>query len=270
VTPATIPRSDEQLIAAFRSGDDRAFAVLGSRYKDALTNLVHRLTGTATHAVVRDVFLEVKTSGRRFDQKHPFYIWAYRAVLRRIGSVSPAPRGKGEPRTPLEALSLAEELTAAGAQWQPPSVEEQMQWALKRIPVRMRAGIVLHDIHGMSPEDLGRVMRRSRRSVERLLDSSADRLLREVRARTALLPSASGQDHASAADDVKRLRSILRGLEWKTAPWYHEADLLQAVLLRQDTRKSRRRRALLIALILILLASGVVLLLRYLGLLPSL
>jgi len=254
-------RTDEELIAECRSGNDAALFALAGRYKDALANSAYRLTGAPADEVVRDVILRVRTSRRQFDQKHPFYLWAYRRVLRRSRSTSPPPRLKTEPATPAEALALVSELTAAGAQVQAPSVDEQMQWALTRVPRKLRVCLVLHEIHGMGPEELGRVVRRSPRAVERLITASATRLLQEVRAGTALVASAARQTPESSADDMRRLRSLLRELEWKSAPWFFEANLLQAILLWEDTRRSRLRRALYLASILIAVVLAIALVL---------
>jgi len=53
--------TDEQLIADFQAGDDRAFVELVDRYKDRLVNFVYRFLHDMTDAedMVQETFLKV-------------------------------------------------------------------------------------------------------------------------------------------------------------------------------------------------------------------
>jgi len=71
--------SDEQLIRAYRQGQDAAFAVLVERYRQELFNYLARLISSPTGAddVFQDTFLQVHLSIDSFDTDRRFRPWLF-------------------------------------------------------------------------------------------------------------------------------------------------------------------------------------------------
>jgi RNA polymerase sigma-70 factor (ECF subfamily) len=71
--------TDEHLIEAFRSGDEKAFAELVRRYERELYNFLFRFLGrqAAAEDVFQEAFLQVHLSVDRFETHRRFRPWLY-------------------------------------------------------------------------------------------------------------------------------------------------------------------------------------------------
>ena len=71
--------SDEQLLAAYRTGDRRAFGQLVKRYEKELYNFLVRFLGAASLAedVFQETFLQVHISADSFEVDRRFRPWLY-------------------------------------------------------------------------------------------------------------------------------------------------------------------------------------------------
>ncbi|MCB0339620.1 MAG: sigma-70 family RNA polymerase sigma factor, partial [Bdellovibrionales bacterium] len=76
-------RSDKELIAAFRAGDESSYVELISRYTDKAFNLAIRLTRNREDAeeVIQDVFVTVYRKIAKFEGKSAFSSWLYRITV---------------------------------------------------------------------------------------------------------------------------------------------------------------------------------------------
>lgn len=73
------PRTDEQLLAAYREGDKPAFATLVSRYQRELFHFLVRYLGKRASAedVFQEAFLQVHQSAGSFDETRRFRPWLF-------------------------------------------------------------------------------------------------------------------------------------------------------------------------------------------------
>src|SRR5947208_10303297 len=73
------PRSDEQLLADYRSGDKTSFAALVSRYQRELYHFLVRFLGNRASAedVFQETFLQVHQSAEQFDPQRRFRPWLF-------------------------------------------------------------------------------------------------------------------------------------------------------------------------------------------------
>ena len=73
------PRTDEQLLADYRSGDRPAMTILVRRYQPELIGFLTRLLGnrTAAEDVFQDTFLQVHSSAAGFDVSRRFKPWLF-------------------------------------------------------------------------------------------------------------------------------------------------------------------------------------------------
>jgi RNA polymerase sigma-70 factor (ECF subfamily) len=78
--PSTLDELDDSgLVAAYLSGDKRAFTELADRYHGRLINFVYRTTGDRERAedLVQETFIRVYRHLHRFDQSKKFSTWVY-------------------------------------------------------------------------------------------------------------------------------------------------------------------------------------------------
>jgi RNA polymerase sigma-70 factor (ECF subfamily) len=71
--------ADSAVVAAFLSGEQRAFTELVERYQTRLLNFIYRTIGDRDRAedLVQEVFIRVHRHLHRFDQSKKFSTWAY-------------------------------------------------------------------------------------------------------------------------------------------------------------------------------------------------
>jgi RNA polymerase sigma-70 factor (ECF subfamily) len=179
VSPAA--RTDEELVAALRAGDEQAFANLVDELTPALMRvaLMHVASRAVAEDVVADTWLGVIKGIDRFEGRSALRTWIFQILLNTART-----RGKREKRT-LPFASLRRRVEegsdgpavdadrfqgrngeAPGAWARPPqewgSVEAQIENdetrdvlldAIRALPPRQRDVIALRDIQGYSAEE---------------------------------------------------------------------------------------------------------------------
>ncbi len=77
--PATVERTDEQLLAEYRQGDRNSFAQLMARYQRELYHFLVRFLGdrAAAEDVFQETFLQVHQSAEQFDLSRRFRPWLF-------------------------------------------------------------------------------------------------------------------------------------------------------------------------------------------------
>src|SRR5436190_24318499 len=71
--------ADSAVVAAFLTGEQRAFTELVERYQTRLLNFIYRTIGDRDRAedLVQEVFIRVHRHLHRFDQSKKFSTWVY-------------------------------------------------------------------------------------------------------------------------------------------------------------------------------------------------
>jgi RNA polymerase sigma-70 factor (ECF subfamily) len=124
--------SDEQLLAAYRGGDVRAFEKLLARYEKPIWSFLRRFVRDADAAedLLQEVFLRVvrdaQESGPAWKGEAKFSTWLYtiarnlcidrarRTAVRGSGSASPSPSMDGATDGDRETATLHERIAATG------------------------------------------------------------------------------------------------------------------------------------------------------------
>lgn len=77
--PHDDPRTDEELLVAYRTGETAAFAMLVERYRNDLIQFLQRFLGSRAAAddVFQDAFLQIHLSAESFDASRRFKPWLY-------------------------------------------------------------------------------------------------------------------------------------------------------------------------------------------------
>ncbi len=198
-------RSDEQLVALFRAGNDEAFGVIHDRFQTRLLAYVRRMLppGVRNNAedVLQDVFLRAYSALRADDRPIAVKAWLYRVAhnrcideLRRPG---PQPteivEQEGDPRLdPALAAERRERL-------------RRLVTDLGRLPEQQRSALLMRELEGFSYKELGDALDVSQPAVKSLL----------VRARMGLAEAAQARD--TACEDIREELACARDRRVRTS-----------------------------------------------------
>jgi len=155
--------SDAELMERTRQGDRRAFGVIVERYKDAMVNYLARLSGCRARAedMAQEAFLRLFLHRDRYQEEGKLAALLYRIAtnlarsehrrLRRqqlltLGLArSNGHDARRSPATP-EALALSGE------------AQGQLLEAIRRVKLKFRVPLVLHEIEGLSYGEVAAVV----------------------------------------------------------------------------------------------------------------
>jgi len=180
-------RSDEQLVALFRAGNDAAFSVIHDRYRQRLFAYARQMLGGSrqdAEDALQDVFLRAYSSLRGSDRPLSLRAWLYRVAHNRcIDHLR-------KPDPP--AIDLFE---TSRKPLHDPIVESERREDLRRLiedvrrlPEQQRSALLMREMDGMSYAELGEALGVSLQAVKSLL----------VRARIGLVEAVEARDTACA------------------------------------------------------------------------
>ncbi len=188
-------RSDEQLLALFRSGSEDAFGVIHDRYRQRLFAYVRQMLSAGSRQdaedVLQDVFVRAYGALRSDRREVNLRAWLYRVAHNRCidhlrRPVPPAAEvfevSRKPLQDPLEETQRREDLTRL--------VED-----IGRLPDQQRSALLMREIDGMPYSDLSGALGVTVPAVKSLL----------VRARVGLVESAEARD----ADCAEIRRDLL-------------------------------------------------------------
>ena len=188
-------RSDEQLVAFFRAGNDAAFGVIHDRYRQRLFAYSRQMLGGSrqdAEDALQDVFLRAYSSLRSNDRPVSLRAWLYRVAHNRCidhlrKPVPPAIDLLETSRRPLHD----------------PTIEAERREDLRRLiedvrrlPEQQRSALLMREMDGLSYAELAEALGVSLQAVKSLL----------VRARIGLVEAVEARDTACA-----EIRSDLAG-----------------------------------------------------------
>src|SRR4051812_6369904 len=196
-------RSDEQLVAAFRAGNDEAFRVLHDRYRQRLFAYVRQMLSAATRQdaedVLQDVFVRAYGALRNDQREMNVRAWLYRVAHNRCidhlrRPVPPAAELFEVSRKPLhdpvEEAQRRDDLRRL--------VED-----VGRLPEQQRSALLMREIDGMTYAELAAALDVTVPAVKSLL----------VRARVGLVEAIEARDADCADIQADLLRSYDRGVK---------------------------------------------------------
>jgi len=180
-------RSDEQLVALFRAGNDAAFSVIHDRYRQRLFVYARQMLGGSrqdAEDALQDVFLRAYSSLRISDRPVSLRAWLYRVAHNRCidhlrKPVPPAIDLFETSRRPLHD----------------PMIEAERREDLRRLiedvrrlPDQQRSALLMREMDGLSYAELAEALGVSLQAVKSLL----------VRARIGLVEAVEARDTACA------------------------------------------------------------------------
>lgn len=188
-------RSDEQLLVAFRTGSEAAFAAIHDRYRQRLLAYARQMLGGSrqdAEDVLQDVFLRAYATLRGDGRAVALRPWLYRVAHNRcvdhIRRPAPPPVEIGED-TPWECPSPSVPDPIESAQRR----EELARLVIdiRRLPEQQRSALLMREIDGMSYGELAGALQVSVPAVKSLL----------VRARMGLAEAGEARD--AACEDIR-------------------------------------------------------------------
>lgn len=162
-----MPLTDLSLVERCRASDDAAFSEVVARYKTKIYNYIYRMTGSSEDAedLTQEVFIRMYTSIDTFRGQSSLNTWLFRIA----GNLCIDRFRRAKKRTP--AYSLDEPVGDAAQVHEVPDhtyephrllenveMAEQIQQALSKLPEKLRATLLLHDIEGMPYEEISQVV----------------------------------------------------------------------------------------------------------------
>ena len=158
--------ADDALVLRFQSGERAAFEELVARYRDRIYNYLRAMTGSDADAedLTQEAFVRAYMNVGSFRRDASFHTWLYRIAYN--GYLDSVRRLKRR-----QTFSLDQPLTddeeplefpdpSAGPADQAERLELQgiLVTALQGLPEKLRAVVVLHDVHGYCYEEIAGVV----------------------------------------------------------------------------------------------------------------
>jgi RNA polymerase sigma-70 factor (ECF subfamily) len=177
---------DLRLIMRFKGGDLYAFEKLVVKYQDRIYNLCRYTLGNARDAddAVQDIFIKAYRNLKDFKPEKPFYTWLYRIG---VNTCLDFRRKSFSASSFLQSLSR--EMAATADQslfdttpeklYELKETRKAIEFALAKLPEKLRAVIILREIEQLTYEEIAEIMNSSIGTVKSRI-SRAREMLRET------------------------------------------------------------------------------------------
>ena len=174
--------SDNELVAQSLAGQDRAFAEIVRRHRDALYRIAVASLGNAEDALdaVQDTFVAAHGALRRFDGTRPLRPWLATIALNRCRDLA---RRRRVRRFLAFALPMDDAIESVALDI--PSAEtaaadrEELDRTVKAIaalPAALREPLILHTISSLSQAETAQTLKISEKAVETRLRRARQQL----------------------------------------------------------------------------------------------
>jgi RNA polymerase sigma factor (sigma-70 family) len=222
-------RSDEQLVALFRAGNDAAFSVIHDRYRQRLFAYSRQMLGGSrqdAEDALQDVFMRAYSSLRLNDRPLSLRAWLYRVAHNRcIDQLRrPAPPAADLFDTsrkplldPMDEAERREDL-------------RQLVADVRRLPEQQRSALLMREIDGLSYAELSSALGISLQAVKSLL----------VRARIGLVEAVEARDTACSQIRLDLTDAFDRGVRASGLARRHLRDCDGCVEYRAQLRGVRQ------------------------------
>ena len=153
-------RSDDELVAAARTGDDRALEQLLRRHHDRIVAVCRQLCRDRSDAedAAQEAMIAIVRGLDRFDGRSRFSTWAYRVTT---NSCLDELRRRRRRPLPVDA-DAAPEVAAPGPgpddEAERTSVRAELATALDTLPEEFRAPLVLRDVADLDYAAIGEIL----------------------------------------------------------------------------------------------------------------
>ena len=157
--------TDEQLIARFQSGDERAYIELVNRYRDRLINFVYPFLGDFEQAedVVQETMLKLYEKKHYYREIAKFSTWIY-TIARNLANTE-LRKKKRRKTTYISRMAKDDrqyDIPAVQADLnqnlQNEFIRDRIHAAIKELPEHFKTVIILRDIQELSYDDISNIV----------------------------------------------------------------------------------------------------------------
>lgn len=159
--------ADKAIVQSVIAGDVEAFGVLVERYQDRIYSAVRNYVSNPDDAVdiTQDAFVKAYAKLQSFDAGSAFYTWLYRIAIN--SAIDFLRRRKSRPTDSLDDEKFTEigfEPASKDMRTDPlrvATLHEQtrtLREAIGRLSEKLRSVLVLHDIEGLSQEEVAEIL----------------------------------------------------------------------------------------------------------------
>jgi RNA polymerase sigma-70 factor (ECF subfamily) len=174
--------TDNELVARSLAGEDRAFADIVRRHRDALYRIAFASLGNADDALdaVQDIFVAAHGALRRFDPMRPLRPWLVAIALNRCRDIA---RRRRVRRFLALALPIDDHIESMAQDF--PDAEtaaadreelDRTAKAIADLPVALREPLILHTLSGLSQAETANLLGISEKAVETRLRRARQQL----------------------------------------------------------------------------------------------
>jgi len=167
-TPAAVPVEEVELVKRARKGDLTAYDELVRRYQERIYATVYHMTANHEDAndLAQEAFIKAFQALKSFKGGSSFYTWVYRIAVNKTINFLKQRRNKGQmslddldfnaehdpdfvalvsEKTPRREVGLTE-------------LQEKLNAAMQRLSEPHRLAVTLHDVQGLSHEEIAKIM----------------------------------------------------------------------------------------------------------------
>jgi RNA polymerase sigma-70 factor (ECF subfamily) len=195
---------DRTLVTQAAAGCRDAFDELVRRYRRRVYNLVRTLTAGDSDAedLVQDTFVRAFRAIGRFRGDSAFRSWLYRIAINVVHTHLDRRRMRhGALVVPVHDADAVDDLPADGDVEQTLLRRQVIDRALASLPEDLRVLVVLRDIHGLKYDEIAKVVKTPRGTVESRLFRARQRLRPMLESLIALKPQTDGSGDLDSDDD---------------------------------------------------------------------
>ncbi len=195
---------DRTLVTQAAAGCRDAFDELVRRYRQRVYNLVRTLTAGDSDAedLVQDTFVRAYRAIGRFRGDSAFRSWLYRITINVVHTHMDRRRIRnGALVVPVYDADAVDDLRADGDVEQTLLRRQVIDRALASLPEDLRVLVVLRDIHGLKYDEIAKVVKTPRGTVESRLFRARQRLRPMLEALITLRPDARPANDLDAGND---------------------------------------------------------------------
>ena len=167
---------DTDLIKRFKGGDPSAFEGLVRRYQERVYNLCRYVINDTHDAqdAAQDVFIKAYRGLKAYNSNAGFYTWLYRIAVNTCLDYNKRSRPEAVEESFIEIVASSD-----------PSPERLLQSketgrliraALRKLPEKFKAAIVLKEIEGLSYEEIAEVLNTSVGTVKSRISRARDEM----------------------------------------------------------------------------------------------
>jgi len=156
------PSAERALVERAAGGDSLAFEELVRRHADRLHAVLRQfgLDESEAQDVAQETFLRAWRALPRFEARAQFFTWLYRIgfneAQRRLGRRPTAGTVVSTTQNPVD--DVADDRPGPATEAQHGELRQALLAAIERLPLDMRAAVVLRDIEGLSTQEAASVL----------------------------------------------------------------------------------------------------------------